>query len=77
MGRPADEKPPGMEMPGRPARFVLTVYRSKRYMARGSSTFSPSLKAGVGVTGPAMRSTSSKALSKSWRIRRRTLRAFL
>ena len=45
-----------------PARFALTVYRSNRYIASGSSIFSPSLYAGVGVTGPAIRSTSLERL---------------
>ena len=63
-------------MPPIPARFALTVYKSTRYIASGSSTFSPILKAGAAVTGPMIKSTSSNARSKSWRISRRTLSAF-
>jgi len=51
------------EMPGTPARFAVTVYRSSRYMASGSPTFSPRRYAGAGVVGPMMRSTSRNAAS--------------
>ena len=53
------------------------VKMSDRYMVRGSSTFSPSRKAGVGATGVAMQvALVSKAASKSRRIRVRTWEAF-
>ena len=35
----ASLKPQGNAMPPMPARFALTVYRSTRYIASGSSTF--------------------------------------
>ena len=75
MGRPPWLKPHGRQRPGMPARLALTVYRSIRYIASGSPANSPSLNAGAAVIGLAMRSTSANAWSKSWRIRRRTLRA--
>jgi hypothetical protein len=40
-----------MEMHGMPARFGDKVKISLRYIVRGSSIFSPILKAGVGATG--------------------------
>ena len=46
---------------------------SARYMARGSSTFSPSLNAAVGLTGPTIASTFLNASSKSRVSRVRTL----
>ena len=42
------------------------------HLQTGSSTFSPSLKAGVGVTGVRIASKRSKAASNSRRIRVRT-----
>ena len=36
-------KPHGRQSPGMPARLALTVYRSTRYMASGSSAISPSV----------------------------------
>ena len=44
-----------------PARFDGMVHRSLRYMASGSSTFSPILNAVVGVDGETSTSTESKA----------------
>ena len=38
-------------MPGSPARFTGIVIKSDRYILRGSSTFSPALKAVVGDVG--------------------------
>jgi len=35
-------KPHGSEIAATPARFALTVYKSPKYMANGSSHFSPS-----------------------------------
>ena len=52
-------------MPGTPARFAGIVVRSFRYIASGSSIFSPSLNAVVGVEGDASTSTFSKAEAKS------------
>ncbi len=49
-GSPA-EKPAGMLMPGRAARFTGMVHRSDRYMASGSAVRSPILKATVGEVG--------------------------
>ena len=46
-GVPCDDSPPGTEMPGRPARFTVTVNTSFRYICTGSSVFSPSAKAAV------------------------------
>ncbi len=44
-------RPIRMEMAGNPARFAVTVKISDRYMATGSPSFSPALKAGLGVVG--------------------------
>jgi hypothetical protein len=53
------------------------VKMSARYICKGSSTFSPSLKAGTGEVGPTMASTpAAKAFSKSPRISVRTFCAF-
>ncbi len=60
-------------MPGSPARFTEIVYRSFRYICTGSSLFSPSGKATLGVAGPAITSHCLKASLKSRAIRRRTL----
>ena len=49
-----------------------TVKISFRYMAMGSSIFSPSAKAAVGVVGVRMASTRPKASAKSRAIRLRT-----
>jgi hypothetical protein len=62
-------RPIGIEIAGRPARFAVTVKMSDRYMATGSSTFSPALNAGLGVVGVNRRSTPrSNALRKSCAI---------
>ena len=55
----------GIDIAGRPAKFVLTVYTSDKYIAIGSFIFSPILNAVSGVVGPNIRSTSLKALLKS------------
>src|SRR6185503_8717241 len=62
-------------MPGRPARFTVTVKMSLRYMATGSSALSPRLKAAEGAVGVSRASTFSHACSKSSAMRRRTFRA--
>ena len=77
MGRPPELKPQGTEIPGIPARLAEMVKMSDRYMVRGSASFSPRRKAGVGDTGQAIRAQSLKAVSKSPRIRARTWEPFL
>src|SRR4051812_3305111 len=75
-GSPSRAKPAGIEMAGNPARLAGTVNTSFRYMAIGSSIFSPTAKAGVGAVGVSSRSTFSKAWSKSRAISARTFCAF-
>ena len=72
MGSPAAENPQGMEIAGTPASGDGMVNTSLRYMASGSSVFSPSLNAGVGAVGATIASTSPKARAKSPRISVRT-----
>ena len=55
-----------------PARLDGIVHRSLRYMASGSSTFSPIRNAVVGVDGETSTSTEAKAASKSRAISVRT-----
>jgi hypothetical protein len=50
---------------------------SLRYISSGSPLFSPSVKAGEGVAGVSMMSTSRKASSKSRRISVRTFCALM
>src|SRR5690242_11540362 len=50
MGKPADS-PHGTEMPGIPVSEAVTVKISAKYIASGSSDFSPILNAGVGFVG--------------------------
>ena len=57
IGSPAELNPQGTEIADRPARLTGTVKTSERYICRGSSVFSPILKAGVGVVGAMMTST--------------------
>src|SRR5712671_239182 len=64
--------PHGRLNPQMPARLQDRVKMSERYICKGSSDFSPILKAGVGVVGVTMTSTFSKAFKKSWRISVRT-----
>ena len=59
-------------MPGRPARFTVTVNTSFRYIETGSSVFSPSAKAGPGVAGVSSTSHFLKASVKSRAIRVRS-----
>ena len=75
MGNPAFVKPQGMLRPGMPARLHYTVYTSERYIASGSSDFSPALNAAVGVVGPITTSQLAKASSKSFFTSRRTFSA--
>ena len=56
-GSPRSSNPEGTAIAGSPARFAGTVKMSDRYMASGSSTFSPSAKAAVGLVGITSRST--------------------
>lgn len=44
--------PHGTEIAGTPAKFTGIVKMSFAYIVIGSSTFSPTLNAGVGVVGP-------------------------
>ena len=50
-GRPSLVRPHGTLMHGMPARLPVIVKMSDKYMARGSSTFSPRRNAGKGETG--------------------------
>jgi hypothetical protein len=63
----------GTLRPGIPARFAPIVNTSERYMASGSSVFSPSRNGNVGVVG--MSSTSQRAnavsYSRAMRVRAR------
>ena len=68
MGNPSAVKPPGTDIPGIPARFAESVKISDRYIARGSSVFSPIFQAAVGVTGEMSTSQDAKAFLKSLRI---------
>ena len=63
-------------MPGRPARLTGTVKTSFRYIAIGSSIFSPAAKAALGVAGVSSTSTRANAVVKSRRIRLRSRCAF-
>src|SRR5207248_2065235 len=51
MGRPERVLPEGKDSAGAPASEAGIEKMSFRYIASGSSTFSPSLKGGVGVVG--------------------------
>src|SRR6266508_660365 len=64
-GRFPRDRPEGTEIAGSPARDAGTVKTSDRYIVSGSSTFSPSRKAGAGIVGHTITSTASKARSKS------------
>src|SRR5208282_2306093 len=75
-GRPSPDKPAGTEMPGSPAKFTGTVKTSFRYMAMGSSIFSPMAKAAEGAVGVRIASQRWKAWSKSRAISARTFCAF-
>src|SRR6185295_655383 len=48
-GKPFAVKPAGTEIPGKPARFTVTVKTSFKYIETGSAVFSPTPKAGPGV----------------------------
>src|SRR6185312_4005484 len=50
-GRPSSSEPEGTATVGSPTRLAGVVKMSERYMASGSSTFSPRRKAAVGVVG--------------------------
>jgi hypothetical protein len=75
-GNPSPDRPAGTETAGRPARLLGTQKTSLRYMAMGSSIFSPTAKAAEGAVGARMTSTSSKASLKSRAISVRTFCAF-
>jgi len=72
--RLADELKPERQaaMPGRPARFTVTVKTSFRYIETGSAVFSPTPKAGPGVAGVSRTSHFSNAWVKSRAIRVRS-----
>ena len=61
-------KPQGKASAQFPARLTGTVKISPRYICNGSSSFSPSLYAGVGDTGVNKASHSLNAAAKSSRI---------
>ena len=76
-GRPSSSASPlGTEMPGTPARLAGMVARSLRYIATGSSSFSPSLNAVVGAVGETSTSAFANAASKSRLINVRTFWAW-
>src|SRR5262249_55135584 len=56
----------GTESAHTPARLAGRVYTSDRYIFTGSSAFSPSRKAGVGLIGVMSASTRMNASSKSF-----------
>ena len=65
-GRPSSgASPAGSDMPGVPARLAGMVATSLRYIASGSSSFSPSRNAVVGAVGETSTSTCSNAAAKS------------
>src|SRR4030095_4647207 len=66
-------RPTGTVSPGMPARLAPIVKMSLRYIASGSSVFSPILKGSVGEAGNSMKSARAKA---SWNSRRIRVRAF-
>jgi len=76
MGNPVLDRPHGTETPGIPAKDAVTVKISARYIERGSSAYSPNLKAAVGVVGVTIASTTLKASVKSRAISVRTFCAF-
>ena len=63
-------------MPGTPARLAGMVAMSLRYIAIGSSSFSPSRNAVVGAVGETSTSACSNAASKSRAISVRTFCAW-
>src|SRR3954468_1929202 len=75
-GSPSADNPAGTESAGKPARLAGTVKTSFRYIAIGSSVFSPIAKAADGAVGVRIQSTFSKAVTKSRVIRVRTRCAF-
>ena len=68
--------PAGIEIAGNPAKFAGTVNTSFKYIAIGSSMFSPIAKADEGVVGVSIVSTFLKASSKSFLINLLTFCAF-
>src|SRR5436309_6411460 len=71
-GSPDAESPTGTLKPGMPARFAPIVKMSLRYIASGSSVFSPIRNGNVGEAGSSMKSQRANA---SWYSRRMRLRA--
>ena len=63
-------------MPGTPARLAGMVAMSLRYIAIGSSSLSPILKAVVGAVGLTRTSTCSNAAAKSRAMSVRTFWAW-
>ena len=66
----------GTDIAQLPARLTGMVAMSFKYIAKGSSTFSPILKAVVGVVGETSTSTVSNAAAKSREINVRTFCAW-
>src|SRR6202040_2570931 len=75
-GSPSPESPTGTAIAGTPARLAGTVKTSFKYIAIGSSVFSPMAKAADGAVGVRMQSTRSNAVAKSRAIKVRTRCAF-
>src|SRR5690606_30523218 len=71
-GRPSSDRPFGTDMPGTPARLAGMVAMSLRYIASGSSSFSPNLNAVVGAVGETSTSAFANAAAKSRWISVRT-----
>ena len=63
IGSPAPSRPHGTLIAGTPARFAGIVKMSDRYMASGSSVFSPIRNAVVGDVGETSTSKRSNARS--------------
>src|SRR5690606_5502484 len=76
-GSPSELSPAGTLIAGRPARLAGTAKTSLRYIAIGSSLFSPRAKAAEGAVGARITSHSAKAFSKSCRISVRTFIAWV
>src|SRR5690348_11993800 len=75
-GRPSPERPAGTEIAGKPARLTGTVNTSFKYMAMGSSIFSPTAKAADGAVGVSITSQRLNASAKSRAMSVRTRCAF-
>ena len=76
IGNSSDVNPQGIASEGSPDKLIGAINISDKYIFRGSLTFSPILKGGVGETGEIITSTPPKAFSKSLIINVLTLAAF-